>query len=64
MFRHRACLGGSTAFALLFSLAIQVAHKPMNPRGKPGGERFTSSQANFRATLSLAERLRGLNRCS
>ena len=44
MFRHRACLGGSTAFALLVSWAIQVAQQPMNPWGKPRGERFTTPQ--------------------
>ena len=41
--RHRACPGGLAAFARLLLREFAVAQRPLNHRGKPGGDFFTAS---------------------
>ncbi|MDB5388419.1 MAG: hypothetical protein JWM11_4065 [Planctomycetaceae bacterium] len=51
IFRHRACSGRSTAYALLFIQRVllpQVVQRPLNHPGKRGGGRIANSLQNAR----------------
>ncbi|MDB5389626.1 MAG: hypothetical protein JWM11_5272 [Planctomycetaceae bacterium] len=57
--RHRACSGGSTAYALLFIQRVllpQVVQRPLNHPGKRGGGRLANSLQNSRQLDTYSRR--------